>query len=463
MIDEFDASGLAELVRTRQVHPRELVTEAIERAERLNPQLNAIIHRQYERATREADAAPLHGPFPGVPFLMKDYKGREAGEPYHMGVRPLRDMDYRPRSDSELALAFRAAGLIPIGRTNVPQMALVGTTEPELYGPTHNPWDVTRTPGGSSGGSAAAVAARIVPAAHANDISGSIRIPAALCGLVGMKATKGRVITSTRSDRPVGMNVEGVVTRSVRDTAAIIDAVSADSPWWPAPKLPGALIDEVGRDPGKLRVGVWTQAFNGCEVDPENAQAALDTALLLETMGHHVETASPGALSNPELWDLAKTALDVTAASEADAWTTRVGRAFTADDLEARTWSAIQAGRAVSAPMILTMIERMQELIAEAGDWWNGYDLLVTPTTAAPASVLGEYLRGYTSGRGSAFTRPFNVTGQPCITLPLGWPSDGLPRGVQLVAAYGREDRLIRVAAALEEASPWSHRRPPVS
>jgi amidase len=462
MIDEHDATALAELVRTKQVHPRELVAEAIERAERLNPQLNAIIHQQFDRATRDAEG-PCDGLLAGVPFLFKDYKCREAGEPYHMGVRALRDLDYRPRTDSELAQQFRASGLIPIGRTNTPQMALMGTTEPALYGPTLNPWDVTRTPGGSSGGSAAAVAARIVPAAHANDISGSIRIPASLCGLVGLKPTRGRVLTSTRSDRPVGMNSEGVITRSVRDTAALVDAISTISAWWPAPRLDRTLTDEVGRDPGRLRVGVWTNAFNGSVVDVESARAATVAATLLEAMGHRVMNDAPSAFSAPELWDLAKTAMAVTAAAEADEWPDRIGRPFSADDLEERTWQMIVAGRGVSGPEVLRVMERLQQLSADAQRWWNDFDLLVTPTTAAPASPIGDYLRGYESGKGSAFTRPINVTGQPAISLPLGWPDDGLPRGVQLVAAYGREDILIQIASALEVVVPWSHRRPAVS
>jgi amidase len=467
LLDDHDATGLAALVRAGEVSPRELVDEAIERAETRNPALNAIIHRQFDRARHDADSSAAivdkTTPFAGVPFLLKDYKGREAGEPYHMGVRPLQDMDYRPTTDSPLALAFRKAGLIPIGRTNVPQMALMGTTEPELYGPTHNPWDLTRTPGGSSGGSAAAVAAGIVPAAHANDISGSIRIPAALCGLVGMKATRGRVTTSTISEPPVGMNTEGVVTRTVRDTAGMLDAISWTSPWWPAPRLTRALVDEVGAPVGALKVGVWTSALNGSSVDPECARAATDAATVLERMGCSVEVAVSPVLSSAELWEVAKQAMGVTAAAEADSWTKRLGRAFVAEDLEARTWAMIEAGRTVSGPEMLIMLERMQELSAEALSWWDTFDLLVTPATAAPASILGDYLHAYESGKGSAFTRPFNVTGQPAITVPLGWPSDGLPRGVQLIAGYGREDLLIRVASALEAANPWAHRRPPVS
>ena len=202
---DLDATALGDLVRRGDVKPAELVDEAIARTERLNPTLNAVIHRQYERARRDAAEARLDGPFPGVPFMLKDYKAREAGEPYHMGVRTLRDLDFRPRTDSELALRFRASGLIPIGRTNTPEMAVMGTTEPQLTGPTHNPWDLGRTPGGSSGGAAAAVAARIVPVAHANDISGSIRIPASHCGLVGLKPTRGRVVMSS-GDAPIGIS-----------------------------------------------------------------------------------------------------------------------------------------------------------------------------------------------------------------------------------------------------------------
>jgi amidase len=462
LFDERDATGLGELVRTRQVKPSELIDEAISRAETRNPALNAIIHRQFERARGDAEVADLNsaGPFPGVPFLLKDYKGREAGEPYHMGVRPLRDMDYRSTTDSPLALAFRRAGLIPIGRTNVPQMALMGTTEPELYGPTHNPWDLTRTPGGSSGGSAAAVAAGIVPIAHANDISGSIRIPAALCGLVGLKSTRGRVTSSTVSDPPVGMNVEGVVSRSIRDTAAMIDSISWTSPWWPAPAFVRPLTDELNQPVAGLRVGVWTEALNGSAVDTACSNAALEAARMLETLGCSVEVSVSPVLSSPELWELAKNAMTVTAAAEADAWTKRLGREFVAEDLETRTWASIQAGRAISGPRLLAILERIQQLNAEALSWWDTFDILITPTTAAPASVLGDYLRAYESGKGSAFTRPFNVTGQPAMTIPFGWPADGLPRGVQLVAAYGREDLLIRAGSALETAKPWWNRRP---
>jgi amidase len=460
---ELDATALGELVRRGDVKPSELVDEAIARTERLNPALNAVIHRQDERARRDAVESRLDGPFAGVPFLLKDYHAREAGEPYHMGVRTLRALDFRPRTDSALALRFRGSGLIPIGRTNTPEMAVMGTTEPALYGPTHNPWDLERSPGGSSGGSAAAVAARIVPAAHANDISGSIRIPAALCGLVGLKPTRGRVLTSNVIDPPAGMNSEGVVSRTVRDTAALVDVISTTSPWWPAPRLAGALADEVAQSPGPLRIGVWTTAFNGAEVDAGCAAAATSCAATLEAMGHHVDVSAPAELSSDELWDAARLALSASAAAEAAAWTDRIGHPLGADDLEPRSWSMVAEGARMTAPEVLAVIQTMQRLAAGALKWWDDHDVLVTPTTAAPASLLGEYMRSYVSGRGSAFTRPINVTGQPAISLPLGWPDDGLPRGVQLVGGYGREDILIRLGARLEEALPWAHHIPAVA
>jgi amidase len=460
--DDLDATAMADLVRRGEVHPRELVEAAIERTEARNPSLNAIIHRQFERARADAEHVDTMAPFAGVPFVFKDYKGREAGEPYHAGVGTLRDLDYRPRSDSRLALRVRAGGLIPIGRANVPELAAMGTTEPQSYGPTHNPWDLGRSPGGSSGGSAAAVAARIVPAGHATDISGSIRIPSSLCGLVGLKPTRGRVMASA-DDPPIGMSAEGVVTRSVRDTAALVDLLTWRSPWWPAPPLRRPLTDEVDSGIGPLRVGVWTEAFNGAPVDSASAAAATDAADVLARMGCGVDVSAPAVLSSDELWEAAKTAMAIAVATDAAAWKERIGHALGEADLEPRTWAMVQAGQAISAPEAMALIEQMQRLAGAAFEWFEEYDVLITPTTAGPATPLGEYITNYVSGLGSAFTRPINVTGQPAISLPLGWPDDGLPRGVQLVAAYGREDLLIRVAGVLEKAAPWGHRRPPLA
>ena len=454
--DDLDATAQADLVRSGAVHPRELVAAAIERAEQRDPRLNAIVHTQFDRARADAERADPASPFPGVPFLLKDYAGWEAGEPYRMGVRTLRDLDFRPTSDSAYARRVRAGGLIPIGRTNTPELAVMGTTEPQLWGPTHNPWAAGRSAGGSSGGSAAAVAARIVPVAHANDISGSIRIPAGMCGVVGLKPTRGRVVTSG-PDAPIGMMCEGVVTRSVRDTAAVVSWLSHRSPWWPAPGWDRELDATPARP---VRVGVCVDAFNGATVDDECAAAAVRAGEALADMGHRVDRSAPAVYSSEELWELAKLVMSVTAAREAAAWTSRIGHPLGEADLEPRTWAMVRAGAAVPAVELYAAMERLQELARAAFGWWDDHDVLVTPTTAAPASEHGEYLAKYVSGLGSAFTRPVNATGQPAVSIPFGWPTDGLPRGVQIVGRYGDDQLVVAVAAALEAAAPWSHRRP---
>jgi amidase len=470
LLDERDATGLAELVRGGDVHPTELVEAAIARIERLDPQINAVIHRQFERALADAAGTLPEGPFTGVPFLFKDFGGQEVGEPHHQGMRVLRDADWRARVDSALALRVRALGFIPVGRTNLPELAMMGTTEPEAYGPTHNPWNLDRSPGGSSGGSGAAVAAGYVPVAHANDIAGSIRIPASQCGLVGLKPTRGRVIPNRSFDAAVMMVSEGVVTRTMRDTAAALDGLAdtAVTGPWPAPALPGPLVSELRRDPGQLRVGLCLDAFTGAEVDEGCVQAARDAAELLETLGHRVEEAWPPALYEPDLLGCATKLASVQGVAALDEWSTALGRDLGEGDVEPATWSAISAGRALSGTDVVRALERMQALSRDVCTWWrgpdrDGFDLLLTPTTAEPGPELGAYKRGFKPGRGSAFTRVFNATGQPALSLPLGWPDDGLPRGVQLVAAYGREDVLIRVGSQLEEAAPWKDRRPPLA
>ena len=454
-LTDLDATAQAELVRSGEVHPRELVDQAIERIEQFDPQLNVMVHRQYERARNDAERALPDGPFRGVPFLFKDYRCREAGEPYTMGMRALRDIGFHAATDAPLALAFRAAGLIPLGRTNTPELASVGTCEPEAFGPTHNPWGLDFTPGGSSGGSAAAVAARLVAAAHANDISGSIRIPAAHCGLVGLKPSRGRTIASIASDAKTGMNAEGVVTRSVRDTAGLLDAISV------AGSRP--LLPALGEPCPPLHVGLCTQAFSGSSVDPANATAAEHCASLLEALGCSVEISSPAALSDPALWKAAATLLAVNVAVEVDVWSAKIGRELGENDLEPMTWRMVTTGRSITGVDLLAAQSLMIDHTADAESWWARFDLLVTPTTANAPTLLGDYTKGYESGRGSAFTRPFNITGQPAISVPLGWPEDGMPRGVQMVAPIGRDDVLITVGAALEAVEPWADRRATVS
>ena len=389
-----------------------------------------------------------------MPILFKDFGAEEAGEPHHQGMRLLRDRRWVATEDSGLALRFRSLGFIPVGRTNTPELAVMGTTEPEAYGPTHNPWDLGRSPGGSSGGSGAAVAAGFVQVAHANDIAGSIRIPASQCGLVGLKPSTGRVNVTPG---PAGaMLSEGVITRTMRDTAKVVDGLTLDQM---APGLAG----EVGRDPGGLRIGLCLTAFTGADVDEGCLAAARDAAALLEALDHSVDEAWPAALYEPDLLALATKLAAAQTAKTVDAWSQRLGRPIGEDDVEPISWRLISMGRALSGDEIKRAQEREQQLAREVLSWWDNFDLLLTPTTAEPGPPLGAYKQAFAPGRGSAFTRVFNATGQPAVSLPLGWPEDGLPRGVQLVAAHGRDDLLIRVGSQLEGAAPWFDRRPPLA
>ncbi len=469
-LSALDAVDSARLVRVGELSALELVDAAIARCEAARP-LNAVIHEQFDRARvdarsldamRRKDPAAIEAPLAGVPFLLKDFGAFEAGEPHHRGMAALRKANYRATEDSAVAYRLRAAGVIPIGRTNVAELALMGTTEPEAFGPTHNPWDIARSPGGSSGGSGAAVAVGISPGAHANDIAGSIRIPAAHCGLVGLKPTRARFVTSFAADASVGMYCEGVLTRTVRDTAVLGDAL-ADTRRvgpWPAPVMSGSLSQALQRDVGTLRIGLYPDLEG---VDAHCAAAAHHVAALLESLGHHIELAAPSVLFSFEMANDLRSILAVHNAAELDRWSAVLGRELEERDVEANTWRIVTSGREVSGAALLQAMERVQLASRKGAEWWSEFDLLVTPTTAQPPTLLGEYTRDYRPGLASVFTRVFNATGQPAISLPLGWPEDGLPRGVQLVAAYGRDDLLISVAAGLEAAEPWGHRRPVLS
>ena len=482
-LGDHDATGLAALVRAGEVTPSELVDAAIARIEAVDPQLNAVIHPRFDRARHEAariGAGPVAAPFAGVPFLVKDITCHQAGEPFHEGMRFLRDRRWRASSDSYLAARFKAAGLVTVGRTNAPELGIVPTTEPVAYGATRNPWDRARSPGGSSGGSAAAVAAGLVPAAHANDGGGSIRIPASACGLVGLKPSRGRTSLGPDASFSALVVCEHVVCQTVRDCAGFLDAVAGPMPGDPyvAPPPARPWSEEVGAAPGRLRIGLMTTAPGGlAAVHPDCATAATETARLLETLGHDVEAAHPPALDLPDwaahfisLWS-AGVALGL------ESWSVRTGEPLTAADVEPLTWALAELARALPTPALLRSLDWLLRTTRLVAGWWQppdgsrGFDLLVTPTLAEPPVLLGTFdsppdnpLAGFMRAAAfTPFTPPFNVTGQPAISLPLGWTGDGLPVGVQLVAAYGREDRLLRVAAELEQECPWANRRPPLS
>jgi amidase len=464
----LDATAQAELVHRKDLTPRELVAAAIARIERSNPTLNAVIHERFDQALADADRVDVGAPFAGVPYLAKDAGCATAGDPYHVGLGPLKEIGYRAPADSELAERFRAAGFVCVGRTNVPQLLLSATTEPTAYGPTRNPWDTDRSAGGSSGGSGSAVGAALVPVAHGNDAGGSIRIPAAMCGVVGLKPTRARV-----SDAPLGitwggLNHEFALTRSIRDTAALLDALAGrawgDPYTGPPPARPWA--DEVGAPVDALRVRVVT-GIERTPTDAEVAAAVETTATALAELGHHVEHGVvPELDADAPYGDV----VAVSVARDVQRLGESAGITITPSDLEPMNAMIVSRGQQLSGTEYQSALERMHAYGRRLEARWADFDLLLTPTCAVQQGRIGEmgpYAdladAGRALGARTRFTACFDVTGQPAISLPLHQTAAGLPIGIQLVAATGREDLLFRVAAQLEAAFPWADRRAAVS
>jgi amidase len=471
----MDATAQAALVRAGEASPAELAEAAIGRIEALNPQLNAVIHPLFEKGLEAANGELPAGPFRGVPFLLKDLLAHSAGDPMHEGMKHLRDIGWTEDEDTELVKRFRRAGFVILGRTNCPELGILPTTEPEAYGPTRNPWDTARSPSGSSGGSAAAVASGMVPVAHAGDGGGSIRTPAAACGLVGLKPSRGRVSQGPEfGDVMTGLVNEHVVTRSVRDSAAVLDLIEGVGPGDPygAPTPARPYLEEVGADPGVLRIGFMTLAPDEqFEVHPDCVAAVEFAGGLMESLGHTVERSHPAALDDPDYTERFIQRWTAGVAWNLDYWSRRTGKPVTAEGTEASTWALAEMGRSFSGPDYLSALEYQQRSAREAAGWWErGFDLLLTPTMGEPPTELGSFDPEpgnpaspiFRAIPVAGFTAYWNASGQPAISLPLRWNDDGLPIGVQLVAAYGREDLLVRVAAQLEEAQPWSDRRPPL-
>jgi amidase len=490
---DLDALGLAELVRRGQVTAAELVDAAIARAERVNPRLGAIVTPLYDDARRAAAAVtPGGGPLAGVPFLVKDLYADIAGAPAMYGSRFLAGQ--RAEHDATIVARFRRAGLIPIGQTATPEWGLLPVTEPEAHGPTRNPWDPERTAGGSSGGSAAAVAAGIVPAAHANDGGGSIRIPSSCCGLFGLKPTRGRTpVGPDHAQLWNGFTVAGVITRSVRDSAALLDAVAGPEPtspyWAPPPARP--FLDEVGAPPGRLRIALARRPqVTTAPLHPDCAAALEDAARLLADLGHEVEEADPPL--DPEVFarDFFTLVCVETAAFLARA-TARLGRRPRHGEIESATAVTAVLGRQRSAVEAALARERLEGLARGMAGLFDRYDLMLTPTLATPPPRIGAIKPGGLEAFGqnlllrlhlgvllripgvidASVRRVFsfipysplaNVTGLPAMTVPLAWNAEGLPIGTQLVGRFGDEATLFRVAAQLEAARPWRDRRPPL-
>jgi amidase len=405
---------------------------------------------------------------------MKDIGGLEAGQPCHAGMRVLRDARTVETVDSHFTQKVVAAGLVSLGRTNTPELALLPTTEPEAYGATHNPWNLRHSAGGSSGGAAAAVAAGIVPVAHASDGGGSIRGPASMCGLVGLKPTRGRCsFGPTLGERWCGFSCEFFVTRSVRDTALLLDVVAGPMPgdpyFAPPPAAPWRTLLE--RPVPRFRIGVLRTAPRGQALHAENLAAVDQTARALTALGHTVDEAYPDALDDEACVQTYITVVSTAVTRALEVAGARVGRPLGADDVEPLTWALAEHGRGVGATGLLAAIEFVHAFGRRLAAWWErGFDLLLTATQAAPPPELGyvtstrdEPFRAFL--RAAPFgvcTLPFNVSGQPAISLPVHETADGLPVGVQLAAPYAREDLLLAVARQLEEALPWATRRPPL-
>lgn len=472
----MDATAQAELVRRREATPLELVDAAIQRIQNVNPQLNAVVWDRFEKARDEARSPHLpQGPFTGVPFLTKDLGCTTAGEPDSSGSRFLKENGYVASVTTELARRIKAAGFINLGRTNTPEFGAVATTEPLAWGPTRNPWDVTRTAAGSSGGSCAAVAALMVPVAHGSDGGGSIRIPAAACGLVGLKPTRGRISIWPSTEWLTPVSVQGFETRTVRDLAACMDFASGSLPGdpMPPPHPARSYVSEVGADPGRLKIGLWNRLPATLEgtLHPECQRGVEEAGKLLESLGHHVELAHPAILEDPKTPSIFARIWPVRLLSALESFERKLEKKAGPDNLDPATLFWLDRARGVSATEYVVALEDMDAFTRAFAGWWSndqseGYDVLLTPVTGTVTPKLGalgmDSARLKTSVLWWPFTAFFNMAGQPAISLPLHWSDEGLPVGVQLGAAYGREDLLIRLAAQLEQAKPWSQRTPPV-
>jgi amidase len=471
----LDATAQAQLVCGGKVSARELTQAAIERIERINPSLNAVNHEWFDHGRQLAAAIDRDKPataFAGVPFLLKDLHTFYAGFPISNGNKAMKAAKFTPTFSTSLVARFAAQHLVFLGRTTSPEWGSVPVTEPEAWGISRNPWNTDRTCGGSSGGSAAAVAAGMVPIAHASDGGGSIRIPASCCGLVGLKVSQGRItVGPTRLETNLG--VELCVSRSVRDTAAILDAVQGpgvgDLVIAPTPARP--YTDELGAPTGRLRIGFATTKFTGEPIHPECVEAVTRTAALLESLGHHVEPAFPAALNDPRAAARFAALWATNMAATRDGLAGLLRRPVTVDDVEVMNWSMAEYASRLSALDHANAINAAGAFRRGVAQWWeDGWDLLLTPTTSAPPLPVGTSRNdpadpgatGRISADWASFTPQFNSTGQPAISLPMHWNAAGLPIGVQLVAAYAREDVLIRVSSQLEQAAPWAHRRPEI-
>ena len=467
----MDATSQAELIRKGEVTPTELVEAAIERIERVNPRINAVITPMFDEARATANGDLPDGPFTGVPFLLKDLLASYAGVRMASGSAFL--ADFIAPHDSELVSRYKRAGLIVLGKTNTPEYGILPTTEPKLFGPSRNPWDTTRATGGWSGGSAAAVAAGMVPFAHGNDGGGSIRIPASCCGLFGLKPTRARnPLGPDFGDMFSGLVAEHALTRSVRDSAALLDATSGpdvgDPYWAPPPTRP--FIKEVGADPGKLRIAFATSAPQGTTIHPDCVRAVNDAVSLLSDLGHEVVEASP-SINGETLVPMFMALWAAGCTWTIDSMAQLLNREVSPEQFEPGTWALYQMGTQQTGSSYLLALQGLQRISRDVARFMLDYDVWLTPTLGSPPLLIGSFdstaehpLAGMAlAAQFVPFTPICNLTGQPAMSVPLFWNDEGLPIGTHFAGRFGDEATLFRLAAQLEAARPWADRRPPVN
>lgn len=468
----LDALAQAELVRKGEIHPSELIELSINAIEDLNPQLNAVIQFFYEEARTTAVGPLPDGPFRGVPFLVKDTIAAYKGSPTMTGTKLLAGAI--ADRDSTLVQRYRQAGLITLGKTNLPEFGLLPVTEPRDFGPTHNPWDLSRTPGGSSGGSAAAVAARIVPVAHANDGGGSIRIPASCCGLFGLKPSRGRNPLGPNFGELIsGLAAEHIVSRSVRDSAAMLDATAGPEvgDLYHAPPQAASYLEEVGKDPGMLTIGFTTRTPMGGEIDSQCANAASKAAKLLESLGHEViEQPLPRVFNGKSIARMF-TLMWAAGATTPLSLLKRITKQDPKPEMvEPLTWELYQIACNTSAADYEMARLGLHRVARAIGQLFTKIDVWLSPTLGEIPVPIGEFAQSADNPMApflrassfSPFTALFNVTGQPAASVPLYWSEEGLPIGIQLVGRYGDEATLFRLSSQLEQALPWVDKIPPV-
>jgi amidase len=488
MIDEligYDAIGLSQLLKKGELTPVELLEITIQRIETVNPKINAVIHKMYDQAQASAEAwsskiktgEAAASEFYGVPFLLKDLIAECKDTPFNEGSRAVEG--YFSKLDSELVRRHKAGGLIILGKTNAAEFGVLPTTETEFHGATLNPWDPGLTPGGSSGGSAAAVAAGLLPMAHANDGGGSLRIPASCCGLFGLKPTRGRnPMGPLFGDIGGGISHEHVVTRTVRDSAALLDITSGpdlgDPYFAPSKKRP--FLEEVARDTEPLKIGFLAEVPGGwneeTDLHPDCKLAVTDAARLCDSLGHTVEEISPDELSYPDVPQTFIVIFTCFVGHIIAYWERELQKQIKQDELEPVTWDLYQQSLRTTGADYLVAVEELQRFARKIANWYDkgNFDILLSPTMRIPPTRLGAFRSSPEDPMSAirvalsfvAFTRTQNITGQPAMSVPLYWNEDNIPIGVQFAGRYGEEGKLFRLAAQLEQARPWVDRIPPI-